>query len=84
MNDLINKVGGIKQAEEIILKAPNHSYANIYCLKEYSYWDGDGIECEDCINLNHLKIAIADHDRTDFCNNFENGLSPSTTVINLE
>lgn len=58
--------------------------------KAYDFWDGrkwNSCACmpehlDDLILIDDLIKAIDDHDRTDFCNNFENGLSPSTTVIN--
>lgn len=67
MSDLINKVGGIDKAREIVFFAPS---------------DCDAYETIDHVfELDELRQAIADHDRTDFCNNFENGLSPNTKVI---
>lgn len=78
MSDLINKVGGIDKAREAL---------SLCCWMDGSFctklWHGcikNNHDC--CIDVDDLKKAIADHDRTDFCSNFENGLSPSTTVIN--
>lgn len=75
MNDLINKVGGIEIAKKVLdVMINNKVDKNFY------------VSCNgfDSYTMLELKEAISDHDRTDFCNNFENGLSPSTTVINLE
>ena len=81
MSDLIKQVGGLDKAKKILENAPDWAVSvNLhngmyYELSEYK--KGDTF-------LSALRQAIADHNRTDFCTNFENGLSSSTTVINLE
>lgn len=99
MKELINKVGGIDKAKEIVDGAPDWpvigwcAVGNNYIFKQCehapcSYSNFDNAWSEEYaiqfISIYDLRTAIADHDRTDFCSNFENGLSPSTTVINLE
>ena len=107
MNDLINKVGGIEKAQDIVRSAPDgatgliddcyiknasnkgdYTYAEVF-QNEYVGWKRNARAktsyfIENVIDLNDLQAAIADHERTDFCSNFENGISPNTTVINLE
>lgn len=79
MTDLIKQVGGIEKLKLIVKNAPDWAVSvNInngmyYELREYKRGD---------IWLMDIRKLISDHDRTDFCSNFENGLSPSTTVIN--
>lgn len=66
MNDLINKVGGLQKAKDILSKAPD---------------DCDAYETEThVIELDDLRQAIADYN-TDHCSDIGNHLSPSTKVI---
>lgn len=58
---LIKKVGGIEKAREIVEGAPE--WASSYCKDSSEYYSvHDDFEC--CYNLNNLRTAIAQYDKT--------------------
>lgn len=65
MSDLIKRYGIERARRELALMDERNIFMMSDCLKFRE----------------EVRREIADHDRTDFCNNFENGLSPSTKVI---
>ncbi|WP_436913561.1 hypothetical protein [Acinetobacter schindleri] len=73
----------IEQMREIVDGAPNLTSVVIstYCLFTKSYWDGNGQDCESCVDLSDLRAALADHDRTDYVSDIRNHISPTTVVI---
>ena len=80
--NLIEKVGGIEKAREIVEGAP--TWATTYCMAYAAYggtfhWYG---ACKNCYVLPALRSAIAEHD-TDHVTDIRNHLSPSTRVVDL-
>lgn len=64
--NLIEKVGGIEKAREIVEGAP--TWATTYCMAYAAYgatfhWYG---ACKNCYELPDLRTAIAEHDSREF------------------
>ena len=68
--NLIEKVGGIERAREVVEGAPEGC---------------DAYETDTHVfDLDDLRAAIADHDRIDTCTDIRNHISPNTKVIEHE
>ncbi|MDI1222966.1 hypothetical protein [Acinetobacter sp.] len=83
--NLIEKVGGIEKAREIIAGAPGNAviYWPIAKGKFGVYSAGEQNKSDRQIILDDLRTAIAEHDTTDHVTDIRNHVSPSTKVVDL-
>ena len=81
--NLIEKVGGIEKAREIIAGAPSNAviYWPIAKGKFGVYSAGEQNKSDRQIILDDLRTAISEHDTTDNVTDIRNHVSPSTKVI---
>lgn len=70
---------GLEKCKQIVEGAPD--WADIFCIISDEYFITVGYEPECCIFLKNLRIAIANHERTDTCTDIKNHISPNTKVI---
>lgn len=76
----------IEEMREIVDGAPEPAFAYDTVDCEYMFCgdiqDGYSIDdYEGCVTIDDLRIAIADHDRTDYVSDIRNHIAPTTKVI---
>lgn len=98
--NLIEKVGGIERAREIVAGAPELSTDYVFWTSKTRYinrltkevyldstheWFSANIMVLNLMHcLDDLRTAIAEHDNTDHVTDIRNHVSPSTIVKDLE
>ena len=74
---------GLEKCRQIVDGAPD--WAVNFCLSDdiddMPYTDELEGSCDYCVDLNDLRAAIADHDRTDYVSDIRNHIAPTTKVI---
>ena len=80
--NLIEKLG-LEKCKQIVDGSNGGHDETHYCTEVELYTDGfdEYGECENCISINDIRAAIADHERTDYVSDIRNHLSPTTVVI---
>ena len=77
-NNLIEQVGGIEKAREIVDGAPDSHYCT--GISDYTNGYDDDEKCPDCVGIQDLRTAIAEYDCIDTCSDIANHISPLTKV----
>lgn len=90
-SELIEKVGGIVRAREIVKWQSESSWADYYCISENTIGSAGRkfseelcLKNNDFVLIDDLRTAIAKHDVTDHVTNIRNHVSPNTKVIDHE
>ena len=76
--NLIEKLG-LEKCKQIVDGAPE--WAQGFCFELSVYAVSSKGDKLDITCLDHLRAALADHDRIDTCSDIRNHISPNTKVI---